>query len=374
LLLVTLSEWGGAQHIVYLLAKHLQRDFQITVACAPGGELVSKLAPAGIPCITLPQLRRELHPWHDARAFGKLYRLLRRERFDLVHAHSTKAGLLGRWAARLAGVPAILFTAHGWAFTEGRSAFQRRLLATLERWTSRVTHQIICVSEHDRQLALRFGVARSTQLRLIHNGLDETSFFIKGADESRGGVTPLRPKGEGPILTFVGRLARPKEPLLLLDALQRLPRGRLIVVGDGPLRPSLEEQIQLKGLTDRVKMMGRRPDVSEILAASDIFVFVSRWEGLPLVIIEAMLAGLPVVATRVGGVAELVEDGVTGFLVPPGDAAALSQALEKLLDDEARRLAMGQAGRERALQRFTLERMLTQYRALYRDLCATRPA
>jgi glycosyltransferase involved in cell wall biosynthesis len=367
LLLVTLSEWGGAQHIVYLLAKHLKQNYAITVACAPGGELIQKLGRENISIVSIPTLVRALHPWKDLLTFWKLYRRMKQEPFDLVHTHSTKAGLLGRLAARLAGVKAIVFTAHGWAFTEGRSPWKRKWLALMERFSAFFTNKIICVSAHDRQLALEFKVAKPEQLVVIHNGLDPQPFSQRDKRRAKQEFG----WEEISIVTFVGRLASPKEPLVLLEALQHLEKTRVVIVGDGPMRPELEVYAKQYGLSEKVLLLGMREDVPKILAASDIFVLTSRWEGLPLVIIEAMLAGLPVVATQVGGVSELVEDGVTGLLVPRSDPIALAHALKKLLTDETRGQQLGEMGHHRALERFTLAGMLEKYHRLYAELLAS---
>lgn len=364
LLLVTLSEWGGAQHVVYLIAKHLRAKYDIVVGCAPGGGLVEKLQREGLRVVEIPELARYPHPWRDLRALWHLYRLMRREQFDLVHAHSTKAGLLGRLAARFAGVSAVLFTAHGWAFTEGRAWWKRWFLARYERLIAKLTTKIICVSEHDRQLALKFKVARPQRLVVIHNGLDPLPFQQAAAARV---AFPGETSQELSVI-FVGRLASPKDFETLLAAFEQISIGNLILVGDGPLRSRIERFVEERGLSSRVVLLGERTDIPECLAASDVFVLPSRWEGLPLTIIEAMMAGLPVVASRVGGVPELVENGVTGFLVPFGDAAALAKTIQKLLDDKELRLRLGRAGREKAMKEFTLARMLTATQTVYEEV------
>lgn len=364
LLLVTLSEWGGAQHVVYLIAKHLRTKYDIVVGCAPGGGLVEKLQREGLRVVEIPELTRYPHPfWRDLRALWHLYRLMRREHFDLVHAHSTKAGLLGRLAARFAGVSAVLFTAHGWAFTEGRAWWKRWLLSQYERLIAKLTTTVICVSEHDRRLALQFKVATLERLVVIHNGLDPLP-FLQTKDIR---LSPLVGIKERPWVTFVGRLAPQKDLLPLLRAFERVSLGSLILVGDGSLRPQVEQFVRQRGLDHRVILLGDRTDIPELLAASDVFVLPSRWEGLPLAIIEAMMAGLPVVASRVGGVPELVENGVTGFLVPSGDAAALAKTIQELLGDKELRLRLGLAGREKAMKEFTLARMLAATQTVYEE-------
>lgn len=362
---VTLSEWGGAQHIVYLLAKYLRSEYEITVACAPGGLLVDRLRAEGIRVIEIPDLCRNPHPIKDLRALWRLYRLMRAERFDIVHTHSTKAGLLGRLAARLAGVPIILFTAHGWAFSEGRSWPWRWLLAQVERLPALFSTKIICVSEHDLQLALQFRVAPSEKLTVIYNGIDPSPFAsLPDKRELRRelGFSPSET-----IITMVGRLAPPKDFDTLFTACEQLAvwGWKLLIVGDGLLRSRLARAIEAQDLQHRVLLLGERGDVPRILKASDIFVLSSRWEGLPLVVIEAMLAGLPVIATCVGGLPELVKDGVTGILVPPRDPTALHHALGQLLSDEKLCQRLGIAGQRRALERFTVERLIAQVRDLY---------
>lgn len=366
--MVTLSEWGGAQHIVYLLAKYLRQDYEITVACAPGGPLGDRLRAEGIRVIEIQGLCRNPHPIRDLRALWKLYQLMKRERFDLVHTHSTKAGLLGRLAAAWARVPIILFTAHGWAFSEGRPWLWRWLLAQVERLPALFSTKIICVSEYDRQLALRFTVAPKEKLAVIPNGL-EPEPFSSPADK-RALRDRLGAGNAVGIVTMVGRLAPPKDFETLIMAWEGLRAlgWQLWLVGDGPLRARLEELVHAKGLHQQIQFLGERHDVPAILKASDIFVLSSRWEGMPLTVIEAMLAGLPVIATRVGGVPELVEEGITGLLVPPWDTRALGNALEQLINSAEMRQRMGELGRQRALQQFTVDRMISPMRALYHEL------
>jgi len=365
--IITLSEWGGAQQVCYDIVTNLRRTgYPVEVACAPGGELVDRLRSKGILVHPVDTLKRDFSPFNDLIALFALYRLIRRKRYSIVHCHSTKAGLLGRLGARLAQRSAILFTAHGWAFSEGRAYWERWLLAQAERLVAKMTTKIICVSEHDRELALLFKVAHPDQLVVIHNGIDPRPFLQ--ADGTR--VQRQLGLEEGPMLTFVGRLAPQKDPLTLLRAIQNLSRGKLFLIGDGPLRFQAERFIRQNRLASRVILTGARMDIPDILAASDVFVLPSRWEGLPLVIIEAMMAGLPVVASRVGGVPELVEDGITGFLVPPGDSEALAEALQWLIEDKELRRRMGEAGREKALRKFTLDRMLRETQALYEEILA----
>ncbi len=356
-LVVTLSEWGGAQHYVHQLARAARGAYDVTVLCGPGGLLVERLRTEGIRVVEIPGFRRNLHPVRDAQAFLQLAHFLRGERVDLLHANSTKAGLLARMAAPAARVPVVVFTAHGWAFTEGRPPWVQRFLAKTESFGARLATRIICVSEYDRDLAVRFGVASRGRMTVIRNGVDPDPF-----------LRDYKATGTRPTIVMIGRLVPPKDPLCLVDAVRRLPEARLVFLGDGPLRTRIEAAARRGGVDARVSLLGSRPDVAAVLRTCDIFALPSRWEGLPFAVIEAMMAGLPVVATRVGGLPELVEHGVTGFLVPAGDAGALEEALRALVTDETLRRRMGAAGRQRALREFTADRMVRETLALYASL------
>ncbi len=359
LLAVTLGEWGGAQRYVEQIALGARDRFTVKVVCGKGGDLPARLAAHGIDTVKLPDLRRFPSPWGDTRAFIQLVRIIRRGRFNLLHASSTKAGLIVRAAAALVArdVP-VVFTAHGWAFTEGRPQPVRKVLAYLERWAAARTSAIICVSEHDRVLAARLAVADPSRMRVIYNGIDPSSF-----DRLRR----RSPQSDRLRIIMVGRLRAPKDPLTLVEAVRLVPGAELVIVGDGPLRRRVDALVRRRGLGDRVRVLGFREDVTQLLASADVFVLPTHWEGMPLAVIEAMMAGLPVVASRVGGIPEAVQDGVTGFLVPPRRADVLAKALENLRDPERRRW-MGEEARRVARERFTVSRMTQETLAVYEDL------
>ena len=366
--LITLSDWGGAQEHVFALARGFRGTFDVTVACAPGGPLVERLRREGIPVVEIPSLRREPSPLDDLRTLVRLARWIRQERFALVHCHSTKAGLLGRIASRIAGVPGIIFTAHGWAFAGGWHPAVRVAAALAEMAAARISTAIICVAHHLRQEALRMRIGPPDRIVVVHNGVDPGPWL----QDSPAGARSAR-AGDPCTAVMVCRLNDPKDPATLLDAWQRVGGPhRLLIVGDGPLRPGVELMAGRNGLADRVVMLGARGDVPALLRGADVFVLSSRWEGLPIVVIEAMLSGLPVVATDVGGVREVVVEGETGFLVPPQDPSALASALERLLGDAELRRQMGAAGRKRALAHFTEARMLADTAEVYARALAPR--
>jgi len=361
LYIITAAEYGGAPlHVLQLMEYMLQQGHEVGLVAAPEPRLMERAKALGVEVFPNHHFVRPIKPWKDVRALWVVFKSIKSFKPDLVHAHSTKAGYAARLACAIFHKP-VVFTAHGWAFTEGKKLWERKLLSMIERLAAKVTARVICVSRYDREQALRWKVAKPEQLVVIYNGIKPGPFL-----EASG--TSLRLKlglNNPPVLTFVGRLVPQKDPLTLLKAIKILPKGTLLMVGDGELRPHVEKYVCKHNLNKRVLILGQRKDVPRILAASDIFILSSRWEGLPYTIIEAMIVGLPIVATRVGGVSELVEDGVTGFLVPPKDPKALAEAIQKLLDDPELRKEMGQAGREKALREFTLDRMLHETEKVY---------
>ena len=372
LFVITLSELGGAQKVVYHLTAGLPPgEFEVDVVCSPGGELVQWLKdlPRGVRVIELPELKRNISPVDDLAVLCKLYALMKREGYQVVHCHSSKAGILGRVAAFFAGVPRILFTVHGWVITGYQGYFTRLFYTWVERLAGAMSTKVICVSEYDRSKGRNLRLAVSQKLHLVYNGMP--------VSKKRAGALrdELSLKKEDVIIGTVARLAFQKDPLFFLEAADRMlarrrvipGKGRLyfVLIGDGPLRGECEAFIKNKGLAGHVFLLGTREDAAELVQDFDVFTLFSRWEGLPLTIIEAMLAGRPVVASAVGGVGELVVHGSTGYLIEQGN---LDEAVEALLDlacNKERRLLMGEAGRRRAVERFSLKTMVDKYRELY---------
>jgi len=366
LYIVNASEFGGtSRHVLWLMEHMVKQGHTVGLVSAPENRLREQVLCLNICFFPNPHFVRDVKLHDDLRALWVVFHAIRTFKPDLVSAHSTKAGFAARIACFALWVKSVVFTAHGWAFTEGRPGWKRYLLALTELVAAKVTTKIICVSHHDRQLALKFRVAKPDQLITIHNGSDP-GLFIKS---DRRKVREELRLGEAPVITFVGRLSPPKDPLVLLEACNVIGgEFNVLLVGEGELRKPVEQFLDHYGLQDRVFLMGERRDIPEILSASDIFVLVSRWEGLPRAIIEAMMAGLPVVATNVGGIAELVENGVTGYLVPRQDPQSLALSLRRLISDHQLRRRLGDAGRKRALEKFTLERMFAQTQTLYEEL------
>lgn len=359
LLLVTLAETGGAQTYVATLLPMLAERFDVAVAAHGGGPLRDASRAAGVRFIELEHVRRPLNPWRDFRGLLELASLIRRERPHIVHANSAKAGALGRLAAWLTRVPITIYTVHGWAFTAHAGPS-----STLYRWAERLlrplTTMTICVAESERRAGLEARTCGEATTVVIHNGVDLPPLR---APETRSG--PCR-------LVTVGRLQAPKDALTLVRALAALQPAscEAVIVGDGPDRPAVENEVRRLGLDSVVRLAGERDDVADFLAAADLFVLSSRSEGLPLSILEAMAVGLPVVASGVGGVPEVVVEGETGLLVPPGDPQSLADAIERLLDDSALRRRLGAAGRIRVAEQFDLASAQRAHLDLYLSLVA----
>lgn len=350
---------GVAKHVVGLV-ETLPRDrFVVDVAC-PRESLVWESL-AGSSAVELHAIGSHRGP-HPGDTISALALLPLAARADVIHVHSAKAGFLGRFAAALRRRREnCVFSPHGWSWwaASGREA---ALYVRLERLAARWCRTIVTLSGQEREAGLRAGVGRPEQYVVVPNGVDLDRYRVPRA--------PVR----GRIL-MVGRLAPPKRPDLALRALAelrtRIPEAELVLVGDGPLRPNAEALASELGLGESVSFLGKRDDVAPLLAETDCALLASDYEGCPLAVIEAMAAGVPVVATGVGGVPELVERGRTGIVTAPGDAAALAAGLEEVLGNPGRARTMGVAGRRVAEERLSLPHMVDRLVALYEEVGRT---
>lgn len=361
LLVITVAERGGAQSYVAALLPAVAERYDTTLAAHGHGPLSDAATAAGVEFVSLRHMRRALNPCRDVLGLIELWALIRRRRPDIVHASSSKAGILGRLAAWLAGVPIRIFTVHGWAFA-AYAGFPGRLYRVAERSMLPLTSATICVAEYERRVGIAAGACRADQTVVIPNAVQVSA------------LPRVVPHGGLVELISVGRLRAPKDFATLAQALARLERGsfRASLVGDGPDRSMIEAELEQLGLGDSVRLLGDRSDVPRLLAAADIFICSSRSEGMPVSIIEAMAVGLPVVASAVGGVPEIIDDERTGLLVAPGGAAALADALARLIGDRALREQMGRAGRKDALQRYDLPPFRRAHLELYARLLEER--
>lgn len=353
LYVITLPDLGGAQTHVRSLIARACREYDVHLATSARGPLTEDVQAYGATVHLVPGLARAIDPLADLRAINACVDLVHKINPRLIHAHSSKAGVLARVAARIARVP-VIFTAHGWGFAPGVPAMQRLAVWVSEMLTARLAAKIICVSHYDRRLAERYRLGGRDLLVTIHNGLDCE------ADRAAPDRQPVD-------IVMTARFHRQKDQQTLVRAFALLNRSdaRLVFIGAGPELPACRALVRALGIEARVRFLGERRDIAALLAQAQIFALISRYEGLPISILEAMRAGLPVVASDVGGVCEALEHGVTGLLTPRGDVQAVAAALQTLLADPQLRRRMGEAGRQRFLRSFTLDRMVARTQALY---------
>jgi len=371
---------GGAQeNTMYTAALLDPQRFHVEVLSGPEtgseGSLIEEVRARGIPLTILPDLVREAHPWHDLRAIWQIYRFLRANRFTIVHTHSSKAGILGRLAARFAGVPIIVHTVHGWSFHDHMSPLARMTYVALERLAASFTDSLIVVTSRNIEKGLRAGIGRPEQFRLIRSAIPLEEFDPARVDR-RAVREALGLPVDAPILGNVGRFSPQKNPLDWVRVAGRvaraMPESRFLLVGDGPLRSQVEAGLIEEGIAERTVLTGLRRDVPQMLAVMDVFLLTSLWEGLPRVIPQALAMGVPVVANRVDGTAEAIIHGETGYLCAPGDLQGLAARCLELLQDPPRRHAMGQRRRQWAIREFDLRQMVAQIACLYEELLAGR--
>ncbi|HZN54360.1 MAG TPA: glycosyltransferase family 4 protein [Candidatus Polarisedimenticolaceae bacterium] len=374
--LITRLELGGAQqNTLYCLEHHDRERFAVGLWAGAGGILDERArAIRDADVRILPWLRHPIAPARDAAALFRLASML--DGVDLVHTHSSKAGILGRAAARLAGTPGVVHTVHGWSFNETQSAATRRAFVELERQAARATDRIVCVSAADRETGLSLGIGEPSRYRILRSGIDRSLYAQQpGAREAARAAL-----GFGPGDVVVGSITNLKPQKAPLDfieaarlAIAREPRLRFFAAGDGELRRAAEERIAAAGLGHAVRLLGWREDVAELLAAMDLFVLTSLFEGLPRAVLQAMAASVPVIATDAGGTSEVVGDGA-GILVPRGDPAAVAEAIVSLAADPAGRRRHAAAGAARLGTEFDIASMVARLEDLYEEVLSTGPA
>jgi glycosyltransferase involved in cell wall biosynthesis len=362
-------------------------------ALGPEGSLEPECRAAGVRLLRVPELVREISPRNDLVALRRLVTLLRKERPHIVHTHTSKAGILGRIAARQARVPVVIHTPHGHVFHSYEGRVKTQIFIRAEQACAPLTHRLVALTGSELREHLEVGVGKHGRWTTVHSGVDFGPFeAARGLRETVRAELGLREAAF--VLGTVGRLVPVKGQHYLVEAFARLgaahPGLHLLMVGDGPLRDDLTAQARALGLTVRpcpeggqppapppgdrpvIHMLGLRHDVPRLLAALDLFVLPSLNEGMGRVLVEAMALELPCVASDVSGIPDVVDDGTTGLLVPPQDSGALARALATLLHDPDRAREMGRAGRRKAVPEFSVERMVEKLADLYTELLQER--
>lgn len=374
LYVITKSNWGGAQKYVYNLATSLPENFDVAVALGGEGPLKTKLAEAGIRVIPLPWLSRDVNPIADLLVFQKLISLFKKERPDIIHVNSSKIGGLGAFAGRIAKVPKIIFTAHGWAFREDRPEFQKIIIRFLSWLTILFSHVVITVSKRDESEGLAMPFAKK-KIILINNGIEEPDFLPKETARKmiieQGGISIAglsEMTDETLWLGTIGELHKNKGHIYAIEALASWnpPHGFLFfIIGEGEERKHLEERIKKLNLTSKVILLGKKENASDLLHAFDIFLFPSTKEGLPYAILEAGLAKLPVVASAVGGIPEIIDDMETGILVRPKSSEEIAKAFDYFENHQIKIKALGQKLFTKVKKNFSFKKMLRETEEVY---------
>lgn len=377
LYLITKSNWGGAQRYVYDLATHLPKDrYEAVVAFGGDGILKTRLEEAGIRTVRIGGLERDIRFFREPGVFFEIFALIKKERPAVVHLNSTKIGGIGGLAARLLGVPRIIFTAHGWAFKEKRPFFARQAIAFLSWVTMLLVHTTILVSKDDEERVRAFPrVSRKT--KLIYNGIDRITFEEKSA--ARKMLLGEKSPHLGSEVVWIGTIAelhKNKGVAYALEAFSiflKRPRdeangnARFIfaVIGEGEERQSLERFAAEQKISDRVFFLGYRGNAASLLKAFDIFILPSLKEGLPYAVLEAGRAKVPVIATNAGGVREIVDDMTSGIVVKAKRPREIEQALAFLVSHDRERREFAERLKETVEKKFALPRMVAETTPLY---------
>ncbi len=403
--IITRLELGGAQqNTLYCCGHHDRRKYDVILIAGSGGYLdrlisgpgfsrgqaeylagdhaPAKWRPEGSSldgeaqkikdCRTylIPELLHPIQPVWDFLALQRITEILKSEKVDLVHTHSSKAGILGRWAAKRAGVPHIIHTVHGWGFYEGQFFPVRRLYQALERWAAKFTDILITVSGENKNTGLKAGIGREEQYRVIHSGIDPKRYTLSRPAALK--ARKLLGSARRPAVLVLSNFKSQKSPLDVVRVagllVKEMPDVLFLWAGDGELRGEVENLIRENKLENNFKLLGWREDVAELLAASDVLLLTSLYEGLPRVVLQAMAAGKPVVATSVSGTPEAVKDGKTGYLHAPHDAEGMAQSLQKILSKGKLAVRMGTAGRQALKGTFLIQKMLQEIEKIYREL------
>ena len=372
---------GGAQEntLLTVIGQHRNPRYRVTLLCGiddgPEGNLHEAAHAAGVDLVLDPTLVRPIRPLTDVRCLFRLWRFMRRGRYDIVHTHSSKAGILGRIAARLARVPIVVHTLHSLVFHEYQEAWKNQLYIVLKRLCAPLTDVLISVNDKTTEGALAAGIGRPEQYLTIYSGMELRPFLdVRDALPVEEAKRRLRIPPDAPVVGKVARLFPLKGHEQFFDAAERVaraePRAFFLLVGNGTLRAELEQRARSLGIAERTIFTGLVPpeQVPACMRAMDVVVHASLREGIARVIPQAGAVGKPVVAFAMDGAPEVIRDGVSGCLVPPRDTATMAERTLALLGDTQRRQAMGNAGREFAAAHFRVETMLERIDAVYERL------
>lgn len=353
---ITKLDLGGAQKVMLMTLERLSRErYDLTLITSPEGLLVdwANRIP-DLKCVWIPSIVRQVRPLKDIQALWQLLRLFRRERPEIVHTHTAKIGIIARWAARLAGVPYVFHTSHGFGFNDFQRPIERQFYVGLERITSRITTKLFMVSYSNAETAEKIGMARPGDWVLARDAISVEEFLQP--KPRRQMLDEWKVPEAKIVVGMVACFKEQKSPEDFIEVAARVlsqtQRAHFVMAGDGDLRPAVEERIRRHGIGDHVTLLGwqRESEMPEVYHNLDIVVLTSLWEGLPCVFSEAMACELPIVATNVDGAREAITDEDNGFLHAPHDVDGMAQSVLRLIADEDLRLRMGRRGKSRVME------------------------
>ncbi len=370
LYVITKLELGGAQKQLLSLIRHLDnKRFRLFLFTAKDGLLLTEaLSIKGLTIKKSRCLGRTINPLKDLLALIEIYRFIKKNNIEIVHTHSSKAGIVGRWAAKLAKTKVILHTVHGWSFNDYQPRPVRRLFIWLERSAAQFTDRIIVVSDYDKRKGLGNHIGADNKYVLIRYGIDYSEFDIKEQNIRE----ELKIDTNDLVVGMIACLKSQKSPqdfIRLASLVNKVSTPvKFLLIGDGVLRKKIEKLIHKFNLQKQVILTGWRKDIPQILSAIDVFVLTSLWEGLPISVLEAMASSKPVISTHTGGVKEILAEGRSGFLTSPGDVNKLSERLIILLRDRNLRIQMGKDAKASLNSNFALRDMIMKSENLYGEL------
>lgn len=383
--LVTKSDFGGAQRYVYDLAANLSQNFTNIIAGGePGddGELAKKLNAAGIRYLPLSHLKRAISPWHDWLAFWQIVKLIKKEKPDIIHLNSSKISILGSIVVALFRVLnfcgirivsrfRVIYTVHGWVFNEDLPWWKKTFYLLLEKWTAKFKTDIICLSEFEKQNAIRQKIAPAEKIKVIYNGIAPIDFLPREqARKKLSAIVGAAITDETILIGSIGNLYKNKGYEYLISAIDKLlvtGYSLLVtIIGSGPEQNNLQLRINNYELENKIILTGAIPNAAQLLPAFDIYVCSSIKEGLPYSILEAMQAGLPIVATSVGAIPEVIKNSRTGMLVQPKNAAALADKLNYALHNLSLAQSLGVEAKKQVTAQYALQAMIEKTASLYR--------
>ena len=366
--IITLSDWGGAQRVVFDLVCNLDKEkFEVEVACGAGGLLVEKLKTRNIKVYEVENLVRRISIINDIKAFFALKKIIKKGKYNTVHCHSAKAGFLGRMAGKALKVKNIYYTVHSWSFyNKDEFSFMENTFVSMEKLSAIGCDKIICVSNKVMIDGIRRKIAKSKKFLIIKNGID---FNVENKrNELRESYNV---KDKEIVIAMVARLSKPKKPLLFLQVAKEILKTqknlKFALVGSGTLSQKCHNFVEQENKEGKILLLGEKSPIEarELFFAFDAFVLLSGFEGLPITILEAMFSSLAVVASRVGGIEEMIDENKGGFLVKNNYFNEIKESIEYLIKNPQIRKQMGEYNLQKAKDNFTLEQMVSQYERLY---------